>query len=92
MADHQITCINMSYGGRGYEHITHVGNGSQWRDTVSNVVRYIDARVHTFYVQDAVGRRAYVGVVRPVGRAPYLRTYANGQPTDNLLSLTACPM
>jgi hypothetical protein len=92
MADYQITCVTMSYGGRGHEHITHVGDSSRWRDTVPNVVRFIDARTHTFYVRDVFGRRANVGVVRPVGRPPYLRTYADGYPTDNLLALNACPV
>ena len=90
MADHQITCITLSQSGRTHEHITNVGNGRQWYDTVQNVIRLIDARTHTFYVRDSFGRRADVGVVRPAGRPAYLRTHADGYYTDNLLSLNAC--
>jgi hypothetical protein len=91
MADCQITCINLSQGGTHHEHITHVGNGSQWRSTVAEVVAWIKSSANTFYVKDSRGNRANVGVVEPSGRAPYLRTYADGVWTDNLLSLTSCP-
>jgi hypothetical protein len=33
-----------------------------------------------------------LGVMRPAGRAPYLRTYADGDWNDNLLSLNQCPL
>lgn len=91
MADCQITCINLSQNGTGHEHITHVGSGSQWRNTVAEVVAWIKSNANTFYVMDSVGNRADVGVVEPVGRTPYLRTYADRVWTDNLLSLTSCP-
>jgi hypothetical protein len=91
MADCQITCVNLSQNGTQHEHITYVGNGSQWRNTVAEVVAWIKSNANTFYVQDSRGNRANVGVVEPAGRAPYLRTYADGVWTDNLLSLTSCP-
>jgi len=91
MADYQITCVTMSYSGREHEHITHVGNGKQWYDTVKNVIGFIKSGQHTFYVRDSYGRRANVGVVEPAGRPAYLRTYADGYYTDNLLALNSCP-
>jgi hypothetical protein len=37
-------------------------------------------------------KRANVAVVRPTdGRAPFLRTHADGTWNDNLLSLKQCP-
>jgi hypothetical protein len=39
------------------------------------------------YVEDARGNRADVLVVTPTYGAKYLRTYADGRWTDNLLAL-----
>ena len=89
MADCQITCINLSSGGSGHQHITHVGNGSNWRWTVAEVVVSIKTGTNTFYVLGPNGKRADVGVVD--GSPPYLRTYADKYYNDNLLSLTICP-
>lgn len=91
MADCQIQCITRSTLNGGHEHITHVGNGVvPWYLPVETVIASIDQGTNTFYVQDAYGRRANVGVVRPAHGRPYLRTYADGVWTDNLLSLPAC--
>lgn len=91
--DVQITCITKSLPNGGHEHITHVGNpAASWNWTVEQVIVSIDSKTNTFFVRDPVtGRRAEVGVVRPAGRRPYIRTYADGVWNDNLLSLTACP-
>lgn len=95
MANAQIACIVKSDPTGGHEHITQVGNpfGSPpWMWTVEQVIESIDSKTNTFFVQDPrTGLKAYVGVVRPAGRRPYIRTYADGVWTDNLLSLNACP-
>jgi hypothetical protein len=91
MADVRLTCIRKPNVNSPTEHITHVGSSDQnavW--TREQVIAWIDAGAHTFYVSDVAGRRAYVGVVREVGKAPYLRTYADGQWNNNLLSLPQC--
>jgi len=94
MADCEIKCITKSLPNGGYEHITHVGNPSSspsWRWPVHDVIQSIDAKTNTFFVQDHLrGKRADVGVVRPTNGRAYLRTYADGIWTDNLLSLPAC--
>jgi hypothetical protein len=57
------------------------------------VIASIEARTNTFYVIDPyTGKRSEVGVVRPQGRAPYLRTYADGDWNNNLLALDQCPL
>ncbi|HKN29726.1 MAG TPA: DUF3892 domain-containing protein [Roseiarcus sp.] len=57
------------------------------------VITSIDERSNTFYVVDPYnGKRSEVGVVRPLGRPAYLRTYADGDWNDNLLSLDRCPL
>lgn len=93
MADCQITCITKSGHLGGHEHITHAGNpAGSWTWPVQQIVDSIEGGTNTFFVRDPVtGKRADVGVVRPQGRNPYIRTYADGLWNDNLLSLTSCP-
>lgn len=51
-------------------------------------IAHIDAKVNSFFTVDRVsGKRAYIGVGRETGKAPYLRTYADGVWNDNLLAL-----
>lgn len=92
MADCQIRCINLSHTNGRHEHITHVGNPGVWdrRFTVAEVVALIRAKSDTFFVLDGYGNRANVGVVE--ANPPYIRTYADSVWTDNLLSLTSCPL
>ena len=50
----------------------------------------IDSGLHLFYV-NTDGEVSFVGVVRPTdGRVAHLRTYADGEWKDNLLSLPQC--
>lgn len=91
MANYRVTCITKPQNG-SHEHITHIGNSlDRWKLATAEVVRRIDSKADTFYVQDSrTGNVAYIGVVRPSNHAPYLRTYANGNWNDNLLSLAQC--
>jgi Protein of unknown function (DUF3892) len=77
--------IRLSATGRSHEHITHAGN-SQGMWTVQDIIQWIDAKQYAFYTLVG-GRKAYVGVRRDVGKAPYIRTYADGVWNDNLLAL-----
>ena len=92
MADCQITCITKPDVQSSHEHITHVGNPrAKWVWPREQVIQSIEAGTNTFFVLDpATGKRSDVGVVRPSGRLPYLRTYADGDWNNNLLSLTRC--
>jgi len=91
MADVQVTCITKPNLLSSHEHITHIG-GVGWKWGREDVIRSIDAGTNTFYVlEPTTGKKAYVGVVRPNGRAPYIQTYADGVWTNNLLSLPQCP-
>lgn len=94
MPDAQITCITKPDPQSPHEHITHVGNPSAgWKWTREQVISSIDAGTNTFYVTDPNnGKRSNVAVIRPSGRAPYLRTHADGDWNDNLLSLNQCPL
>ena len=94
MSDAQVTCIVKPNPQSPHEHITHLGNpAGNWIWTRENVIDSIDKKTNTFYVQDPItGKRADIGVVRDPGKAPYLRTHADGQWTNNLLSLNQCPL
>jgi hypothetical protein len=94
MADCRITCITKPHPQSAHEHITHVGNPTtNWMWRREDVITSIDAGTNTFYVVDPVsGLRSDVGVVRPDGRAAYLRSYADGDWNNNLLSLNQCPV
>jgi hypothetical protein len=92
MADAQVTCIIKPNPQSPHEHITHVGNPPQWVWPREDVVASIEAKTNTFFVRDPYsGKRSEIGVVREAGKAPYLRTYADGNWNNNLLSLDQCP-
>ena len=92
MDEFQVSCINKPDRQSTHEHITHIGNNAlDWRMTREEAIRRIEAKECAFYTLDVFNNKAYVGVVRPGnGRAPYLRTYADGKWTDNLLALAEC--
>lgn len=94
MSDVQVTCILKPHPQSPHEHITHLGNpAANWVWTREKVIESIDTKTNTFYVLDAVNRkRVDIGVVREAGKAPYLRTYADGRWDNNLLSLNQCPL
>jgi Protein of unknown function (DUF3892) len=94
MADVQVTCITKPNAQSAHEHITELGNPrAGWKWTRERVIASIDAKTNTFFVLDPrTGQRANIGVVRQPGRAPFVRTYADGNWNDNLLSLDQCPL
>ena len=64
-----------------------------WKWTREDVIRSIDAGTNIFFVLDPNnGKRSEVGVIRPTGRDPYVRTHADGDWNDNLLSLNQCTL
>ena len=94
MADVQVTFITKPHPQSPHEHITELGNPkAAWKWTREQVIASIEAKTNAFFVIDPRnGKRADVGIVRPTGRAPFLRTHADGDWNDNLLSLDQCPI
>mgnify|MGYP001221524307 CR=1 FL=1 len=94
MADVKVTCITKPHPQSSHEHITHLGNPSAgWIWSRDQVIASIDAGTNTFYVIDPrTGKRSNVGVIRTAGKNPYLRTHADGEWNNNLLSLDQCPL
>jgi hypothetical protein len=90
MANYQVTCIRKPNKLSPHEHITHLG-GNQWFETRENVIKWVNSKLHSFYVVDSRnGKTSYVGVVNPTYGSPYVRTHADGDWNDNLLSLPQC--
>lgn len=93
MADVRVTCINKLNRQSNHEGITHLGGGdgsNRWRWTRQQVIDSITAGTNTFFTLEN-SNRGDIGVVDgPTGR--YVRTYADGLPNDNLLSLPECPI
>lgn len=87
MADVQVTCINKQPRNNRHEGITHLG-GAGWRWTRQQVVDSLDAKTNTFYTLIG-GKRANVGVVDGAN-GQYVRTYADGVWSNDLLALPEC--
>jgi hypothetical protein len=87
----KITAIRQS-GGTGHEHITQLwwtnpASGKSGQNSRAQLVDWIEKEGGKAYVEDSSGNRADVGVVTPAHGPKYLRTYADGLWTDNLLAL-----
>lgn len=86
-----ITGIRLS-GGTEHQHIvrlwwTNPSTGKTGDNTRAQIVSWIENDNGKAYVEDTQGNRVEVGVVTPTRGDKYLRTYADGVWTNNLLSL-----
>jgi len=76
----------------GHEHIMHLwwinpASGKTGDNARAQIVSWIEDKNGKAYVEDGLGNRADVGVITPTYGPKYLRTYADGRWTDNLLAL-----
>jgi predicted double-glycine peptidase len=87
----QISCIKKNPREDRYNAITHVGGvlNKRWQLTLDEAIGHIEGRRWTFYTM-ANGHRADVVVASRNGRK-YLKTTADYDTPDNLLSLPECP-
>jgi hypothetical protein len=88
----EVNCINKPDRNSRHEHITHIGHTvNNWRLTREEAIRRIDNKQQAFYTVDrTTGNRVYIGVYREQGKAPFLRTHADGKWNDNLLAQAEC--
>ncbi len=90
---HEVMCINKSDRPNPHERITHIGgrdgNGTAWKLTQEEAIAGIENDKWTFFVSRG-GRT--VNVIVAVSRYgyKYLKTEADGEQPDNLLSLPEC--
>jgi hypothetical protein len=87
----EITAIRLS-GGTSHQHIVHLwwtnpATNEVGDNTRAEIVAWIEHKNGKAYVRDGQGHRVDVGVVTPSSGPKYLRTYADGVWTDNLLAL-----
>jgi Protein of unknown function (DUF3892) len=85
-----ITEVQMSPEGTGHKHIAGVrwrnpGTGARGENTRAQMVDWIENKKGEARVRDDAGNEIPVGVVD--ASPPYIRTYADGVWTDNLLDL-----
>ncbi len=84
----QITRITKTDRFNPHERITHVG-GAKWRLTQKEAIALIDANQWRFYVAQG-GQSVDVIVETSRYGHRYLKTKADGEQPDNLLSLPQC--
>ncbi len=89
----QIKCINKSDRMNTHERITHVGGyeTSQWKITQQEAIEYIENGVWRFWVKPQTGDAVWVEVAVSRYGNKYLKTEADGEQPNNLLSLPECP-
>jgi Protein of unknown function (DUF3892) len=95
MADSvRIQCINKSNRLDPHERIQNVGginpDGTRWRLAEDEAISGIESGRWRFWVS-ANGQSVWVVVATRLGRK-YLKTEADGEHPNNLLSLPECPL
>lgn len=87
-----ISCINKDDRMSAYEAITHVGGvaNSRWKITQQRAIELIDNEGWDFYVDVGNDRVRVITAVSRFGNK-YLKTEADGDLPNNLLSLPECP-
>jgi hypothetical protein len=95
MADRvRVECINKTNRTDPHERISHIGgpnpNGSRWKLAEADAIAGIEDGRWSFYVERPQGDRVEVIVASRLGRK-YLKTTADGDMPNNLLSLPECP-
>lgn len=87
----QISCINKIDRYSAYERIQRVGgthNGQKWKFSLSDAIEYIEKGTYSFYTY--VNGHTRNVVVASRNGVKYLKTEADYDTPDNLLSLPEC--
>jgi hypothetical protein len=92
----EVTCINKSDRYNPWERITHLGgpnpDGKRWRLSQAEVIAAIEQNTYgEFYVDRPQGDRVKVIIATSQHGNKYVKTTADGDQPNNLLSLPECP-
>jgi len=94
----RITCVSKPSGNNQNPHeaISRLGwineeTSAQGTSTRLEIYDFIKQKGGQAYVIDRNGNKAYLGTLENAYGTQYVRTYADGVWTDNLLSLPQCP-
>jgi len=89
----QIQCINKTDRQNAHERIKNVGgvqNGKRWKLTETEAIAGIEAGKWRFFVS-VNGQSVWVVIAVSRYGNKYLKTEADGEQPNNLLSLPECP-
>ena len=91
---HEVKCINKSDRDNPYERILYIGgvnsDGSRWKLAQKQAIQDIEDGKFSFYVQKGGNEVDVIVAVSSYGNK-YLKTEADGEDPNNLLSLPECP-
>jgi Protein of unknown function (DUF3892) len=91
----QITCVVKTDRTNPHERIHSVGgvnsDGTRWKLSEDNAIAYIEKGTYSFYVERPFGHRVDVIIATSQWGHKYLKTFADGEHPNNLLSLSTCP-
>jgi hypothetical protein len=94
MTSHEVQCIRKSDRFNPHERILGIGglnaDGTRWYATQEQAIAWIENGQYDLFVR-AGGREVRVIVAKSRYGNKYLKTEADGEQPDNLLSLPECP-
>lgn len=89
----KVSCINKNDRYSAYEKISNIGgtrsDGTRWKFTLSEAIAYIENNTYSFYT--LVGGHERNVIIATRNGSKYLKTEADADTPDNLLSLPECP-
>ena len=90
----QVKCVNKTDRYNAHERIKNIGGisgGQPWKHSESYAIQCIKNGAYAYYVINAEGKEIPVIIATSRYGHEYLKTVADGEQPDNLLSLPECP-